>query len=621
MRSGTPEEAIAALFVRELGWVPGEGADVVALTGALTLVILADSDAVPGVRQIGAVLDPDGRTMTLLALTDGTVTRLDIDREHPKTMILERLCLLRREQGVREQDKGKDDRRLAECFQVEGIADSFLADYRSLFEKYVDRVEPMPATRSRSTAQQDSQALNGQLLNRCLIRVLLLAFLQGKGWFRISDSQNYIAELYRAWKAAPGAYRFHQRLAILFFNALNQPSAAAREMLRPQVGDVPHLGGGIFSPEQFESESAVIPDELFDELVGENGLLGKYEFSTKESGPDESVVAVNPEVLGAVFSAFIQGDDKAVIVDTKSLREGCRGVIAQHMDTTTALDLPTERKRLKEWMVRARAINIVDEECGSGSYLVAMLEEITALIERISRQLGNRPLRRSALKAQIAKDNLRGLDKSELAVQVTMMRLALAILSEESEAVPLVLPDLRRVVRVGGALKPVRAASLLPVPPEGAEVEYKSTFEWNSRKGARDSSLRLATLKTVAAFLNSEGGKLYLGISDEGEPIGLVGDFSLFSNGGSRDRFEGKLREALKNHMEPLPLGNVRIEWQLFGDVDVCIVCVSQSLTVTYVRSKDDHGQQVESIYVRDGNRTLDLKGKRRDQFVISRRS
>lgn len=607
--------------MRELGWVPGEGADVVALSGSLSLVIVADSNTAPRAREIGAVLDSDSRTMTLLALTEGTVSRLDIDREHPKSMVLDRLRLLRREQGVHERDEAKDDRRLAACFQAKGIADSFLADYRSLFEKYVDRVEPMPAARSRSAAVQDSRALRGQLLNRCLIRVLLLAFLQSKGWFRFADSQNYIAELYRAWKAAPGAYRFHQRLAILFFNALNQPSAAARELLRPQVGDVPHLGGGIFSPEQFESESAVIPDELFDELIGENGLLGKYEFSTKESGPNETVVAVNPEILGAVFSAFIQGDDKAAIVDTKSLREGCRGVIAAHMDTAPALDLPPERKRLKEWMVRVRAINIIDEECGAGSYLVAMLEEITALIERISKQLGNRPLRRSALKAQVAKDNLRGLDKSDLAVQVTMMRLALAILSEESDDAPLALPNLRQVVRVGGALKPDRPASIRPVPPESAEVEYKSTFEWNSRKGARDPSLRLATLKTVAAFLNSEGGKLYLGVSDSGEPIGLAGDFGLFSEGGSRDGFEGKLREALKNHLEPLPLGNVSIMWQRFGDLDVCVVCVTPTSTVTYVRSKDDHGQQVESIYVRDGNRTLDLKGKQRDQFVLSRHS
>ena len=174
---------------------------------------------------------------------------------------------------------------------------------------------------------------------------------------------------------------------------------------------------------------------------------------------------------------------------------------------------------------------------------------------------------------------------------------------------------MRQVVKKGGALKP-KAASLV----EDGRTEFKSTFEWDSRRGARNPELRFATLKTVAAFLNSEGGNLYLGIDDRGRPIGIENDLALLKDDRPRDVFENRLREFLKNHLDPMPLSNVSVKFETMSDHIVCIVTVRTANGVTYLSYKDQTGRPQEGVFVRDGNRTVELKGRSRDQFVVDRK-
>lgn len=59
---------------------------------------------------------------------------------------------------------------------------------------------------------------------------------------------------------------------------------------------------------------------------------------------------------------------------------------------------------------------------------------------------------------------------------------------------------------------------------ESAYLEFKSTMRLNLHSGKNDKAIELAWLKGVAAFLNSEGGILLLGVADDGEVLGLAGD-------------------------------------------------------------------------------------------------
>ncbi len=59
---------------------------------------------------------------------------------------------------------------------------------------------------------------------------------------------------------------------------------------------------------------------------------------------------------------------------------------------------------------------------------------------------------------------------------------------------------------------------------EGANLEFKSTMRMNLRSGKPGKEIELAWLKSLVAFLNSDGGILLLGVSDQGEVLGLEAD-------------------------------------------------------------------------------------------------
>lgn len=157
------------------------------------------------------------------------------------------------------------------------------------------------------------------------------------------------------------------------------------------------------------------------------------------------------------------------------------------------------------------------------------------------------------------------------------------------------------------------------IPPEGPMVEYKSSFEWSTHRHEKSAEMRLGTLRTIAAFLNSQGGDLYIGVNDKGEPIGLDLDLEI-KDPKPFDALEGRIREAIKNHLDPLPLNLVSITFIKPLDCPACLISVKPRAEVTYLIRKDpSSGQPLEEIYVRDGNRTLNLKGRDRDHFVLSR--
>jgi hypothetical protein len=68
---------------------------------------------------------------------------------------------------------------------------------------------------------------------------------------------------------------------------------------------------------------------------------------------------------------------------------------------------------------------------------------------------------------------------------------------------------------------------------ESSEIEYKSTFQWDVRESKRNKDLQKATLKTLAAFLNSDGGTLVIGVTD-GKELFWSGKGSFLHEGNDR---------------------------------------------------------------------------------------
>src|ERR1700736_4234749 len=60
---------------------------------------------------------------------------------------------------------------------------------------------------------------------------------------------------------------------------------------------------------------------------------------------------------------------------------------------------------------------------------------------------------------------------------------------------------------------------------ESKTLEFKSTLRWNLKEDRRDDkAITHAVLKTIAAFLNTDGGDLLVGVADDGSIIGIERD-------------------------------------------------------------------------------------------------
>ncbi|BCS87681.1 AlbA family DNA-binding domain-containing protein [Pseudodesulfovibrio sediminis] len=59
---------------------------------------------------------------------------------------------------------------------------------------------------------------------------------------------------------------------------------------------------------------------------------------------------------------------------------------------------------------------------------------------------------------------------------------------------------------------------------ENDQLEFKQTLRFNLKSGKNGREIEHASLKTVAAFLNSDGGTLLIGVADNGEITGFAED-------------------------------------------------------------------------------------------------
>lgn len=95
---------------------------------------------------------------------------------------------------------------------------------------------------------------------------------------------------------------------------------------------------------------------------------------------------------------------------------------------------------------------------------------------------------------------------------------------------------------------------------ESKTVEFKETFDLNLFTKERDGKIESSALKTIVAFLNSEGGNLLVGVSDDLQIVGIGRELAKFYKDNT-DKFLLHFKNKLKARVgeEFYPLVNYRI--------------------------------------------------------------
>jgi hypothetical protein len=155
---------------------------------------------------------------------------------------------------------------------------------------------------------------------------------------------------------------------------------------------------------------------------------------------------------------------------------------------------------------------------------------------------------------------------------------------------------------------------------ESDELEFKSSLRWDYAEAKVNKDLEMVIVKSVAAFANSQGGTLMIGVKDDGEILGLEHDY-ISLDGGDRDKFERHLRGILSNHLgASYVAGKVRVRFQVDGDeLEVCQVEVLPAQQPIIVTLKDKGGQSVEKFFVRSGNSSQGLALSEMNVYIKER--
>jgi serine/threonine protein kinase len=173
---------------------------------------------------------------------------------------------------------------------------------------------------------------------------------------------------------------------------------------------------------------------------------------------------------------------------------------------------------------------------------------------------------------------------------------------------------------------------------ESACLEFKQTMQWDLVLLKRNPAVLRASVKTVCAFLNGEGGILLIGVADSGEPTGLEDDIQDFKDRKTSDGFESRFREALIAGLDPESSHLVSVSFPVVRGVQICRVDVERSLHPVflvgknipqqfYIREEGTLSRPVScpscgelihppELYVRKGNASRPLDVRRAYEYI-----
>ena len=130
---------------------------------------------------------------------------------------------------------------------------------------------------------------------------------------------------------------------------------------------------------------------------------------------------------------------------------------------------------------------------------------------------------------------------------------------------------------------------------ESDSVEFKSTLRYDLRSKEVNKKLEYAIAKTISAFLNSEGGNLFIGVDDNQNMLGLVDDTSTLSK-KNIDGFELHLIEVIKKYIGASFISHIKISFPTIEDTQVCRIKVSKSSKPVFIKYEER-----EDFFVRSG--------------------
>jgi len=148
---------------------------------------------------------------------------------------------------------------------------------------------------------------------------------------------------------------------------------------------------------------------------------------------------------------------------------------------------------------------------------------------------------------------------------------------------------------------------------ENENLEFKSSLRFDHKIGSINRDLEKAAMKSIAAFLNSKGGYLVIGVDDSRKPLGLHKDYETLQRKDS-DGFENHFTQVFNAMIGPEFRQLVKLWFYIIEEYEACIIQVIHSPKPVYLKLNES-----EHFYIRTGNIITDLKFSEVESYMRSR--
>ena len=150
---------------------------------------------------------------------------------------------------------------------------------------------------------------------------------------------------------------------------------------------------------------------------------------------------------------------------------------------------------------------------------------------------------------------------------------------------------------------------------ESKTLEFKSTLRWNLKENRKDDkAITHAVLKTIAAFLNTEGGDLLIGVADDRSVEGI--DRDGFEN---EDKFMLHLAQVVRNGLGDRASTCIDPKTQVVDGQSVCVVSCQRSPEPVFLKWKKMEAGADGDFYVRSGPGSVKLSDDSTKQYIRTR--
>lgn len=149
---------------------------------------------------------------------------------------------------------------------------------------------------------------------------------------------------------------------------------------------------------------------------------------------------------------------------------------------------------------------------------------------------------------------------------------------------------------------------------ESGTLEFKSTGLKNLHTGRKDPKIEWAVVKSLCAFLNTDGGTLLVGVDDDKGIVGIQHDFPFFRSKNT-DGWSRWLMDLIQSKIDAIATTYVKPRFVVISGKTIAQVDVKPSVAPVFARDLNNH----QVFFIRGGSSTRQLEGSALLRFKESR--